>query len=163
VGGNLRLPDIILSAFLPGMSEMCARCPINATTSCSTSLCLPGSRRIFSSVFMRWHGMVIICRRWGTIVLLRWVWELCILCNSRFCVCIPGRSRVGGRTVHDRAQRSEGIYGLSGCMVLPGWFRTRTVRRKGPDGPRSGRMVQGCTRTIRSCMARIGRSTRGLV
>jgi hypothetical protein len=67
---NLRLLDIILSAFLLGMSEMCARCPINATTSCSISLRFSGGRRIFSPMFMRWLDMVITCRRWGTIVLL---------------------------------------------------------------------------------------------
>jgi hypothetical protein len=38
VGGNLRLSNIILSAFLLGMFEMCVRCPINATTSCPISL-----------------------------------------------------------------------------------------------------------------------------
>jgi hypothetical protein len=80
--------------------------------------------------------MVIICCRWGTIVLLRWVRELCILCNSRFCICILGRSRVRGRTVHDRAQWSEGISGLSGhiwCFLggfVPGpsVVRDRAIR-----------------------------------
>jgi hypothetical protein len=45
--------------------------------------------------------MVITCRQWGTIVLLRWVWELWILCNSRFYVCILGRSGVRGQTVRE--------------------------------------------------------------
>ena len=61
--------------------------------------------------------MVIICRRWGTIVLLRWVWELCILCNSRFCVCIPEQSGVSDRMVHDRP---NGLRVYSDCPVVYG-------------------------------------------
>jgi hypothetical protein len=93
---------------------MCARCYINATTSCSTSLRLSSGRRIFSHMFMRWNGMVIICRRWGTIVLLRWVRELCILGNSQLSVRIPGQSGVRGQKVHDQTEPSESISRLSG-------------------------------------------------
>jgi hypothetical protein len=118
VGGNLRLPDIILSAFLRGMSEMCARCPINATTSCSISLRLSGGRRIFSLMFMRCPGIVITCRRWGTILLLRWVSELCILCNSRFYVRIPGRSATGPNDPRVHPDRPA-LYGAAWVVLYP--------------------------------------------
>jgi hypothetical protein len=82
VGGNLRLPVIILSF----SSQGCPRCvlgPTNATTSCSISLRLSGGRRIFGLVYMRWHDMVIICCWWGIVVQLRW----CRKCT--YCV-VPG-------------------------------------------------------------------------
>jgi hypothetical protein len=53
MGGKFRLPYIILLAFLLEMPEMCVRCPINATTSRSTSLGLAGDRRIFGPVYIR--------------------------------------------------------------------------------------------------------------
>jgi hypothetical protein len=62
------LLDIILLAFLPGMFGMCVRCPINGTISCPMSLGLSGGRRIFDLVYRRWHDMVMICCRWGTVV-----------------------------------------------------------------------------------------------
>jgi hypothetical protein len=64
--------------FLPEMFKMCVRCPINATTSYPISLGLSGGRRIFGSLYMRWHGMIIICCLWGSVVLLRWLMKLCI-------------------------------------------------------------------------------------
>jgi hypothetical protein len=60
---------------------------------------------------------------------------LCILCNSRFCVCIPARSDVRGWTIRDRAERYESISGLFGrtwCCLgsflpRPSVVRDRTV------------------------------------
>jgi hypothetical protein len=72
-------PDIILSAFLLGMFQMCVRCPISDTPSCPISLELSVGRRIFGPVHVRGHVMIIIYYRWGSIVLLRWVQKLCIL------------------------------------------------------------------------------------
>jgi hypothetical protein len=71
VGGNLRLPDITLSAFLPGVFEVCVRCPINVTSSCPIPLRLSYGQTVFSPMSMRWYGMIIMCCWWATIMLLR--------------------------------------------------------------------------------------------
>jgi hypothetical protein len=71
VGGNLRLPDITLSAFPPGMFEVCARCPINVTSSYPIPLRLFCGRTVFNPMSMRWYGMIIMCCWWGTIMLLQ--------------------------------------------------------------------------------------------
>jgi hypothetical protein len=113
--------------------------------------------------------MVITCHQWGTIVLLRWVWELCILCNSRFCVRIPGRFGVRGRTVRDRAEQSESISGLSGriwCCLgsfvpRPSVVRDRTVHDRAEWSKvvpgRSGHVWRDWGR-LRLDTCRVGRS-----
>jgi hypothetical protein len=60
-GENLRLPNIMLSAFLPGMFKMCVRCPISAT---------PSGLYLLGSLVAEEYSDLSI---WGTMVWLEYV------------------------------------------------------------------------------------------
>jgi hypothetical protein len=90
-----------VSAFFPGMSKMHVRCPISATPSCPISLKLSGGRRIFGPVLyeVAWHGYNILPVGLHSATMMGA--KVMHIVHSVFCVCIPGRSRVRGRTVRD--------------------------------------------------------------
>jgi hypothetical protein len=80
--------------------------------------------------------------------LLWCVINCCIVCNSRFCICVFGLSGPSGRTVQVRTVWLCSL--LLGrhmvVLVLP-----RTVRQVKPGGPHKGRTVWAKARTIRPC------------
>jgi hypothetical protein len=56
------LSDITLSAFLPGTSEVCVRCPINVISSCPIPLRLSSGRTVLSPYVHEvvWHGYNVL-------------------------------------------------------------------------------------------------------
>jgi hypothetical protein len=79
-----------------------------------------------------WHAMVLICRKWERVMLLRWVknYELHVV-GTLFCIDVPERPDLGGQAVCEGTSRHDYTRTVRFCRASPSshmvalvWLRT---------------------------------------